>query len=153
MTLSLWYLLALIPIAVGCVSVVLTRSKELIGRLEFLVRLFALCAFGVALAFILRQRDENIAGAIMVLYLLAGSYLIPYWATARLRDMRVRNKYWAILTMVPVIGVIYTIYLLCAKGAVDLPSEAEEDLPPIVPQEVLDAIESEKSNHTPRTAS
>jgi uncharacterized membrane protein YhaH (DUF805 family) len=153
MTLSIWYFLALIPTAIGSVSVFLTRSKELIGRLEFLVRLFALCAFGVALAFILRQRDENIAAAIMVLYLLIGSYLIPYWATARLRDMRVRNKYWAVLTMVPVVGVIYTLYLLCAKGTIDLPSEADEDLPPIVPQDVLDAIETEKSDQAPRAAS
>jgi hypothetical protein len=66
--------------------------------------------------------------------------------------MGVRNKYWAVLTAIPVFGPIYTLYLLCAKSAVDLPTETDDDLPPIVPQDVLDAIEAEKANHTPRTA-
>jgi uncharacterized membrane protein YhaH (DUF805 family) len=149
---SLWYLLALVPIAVGAVAVFLTHNDQVIGRLEFLVRLFGLCAFGILLAFVLRLRDENIASAIMALYLLAGFYVIPYWATSRLRDMGTHNKYWAVLATIPLIGPIYLVYLLCAKSAADLAPETEDDLPPIVSQEILDAIEAEKAAHEPRTA-
>lgn len=153
MDFSLWYLLTLLPAAIGLVCVVVTRNEQVIGRLEFLVRLFAYCAFGIALAFVLRLRDENIASAIMALYLLSGCYMIPYWAIARLRDMGVHNKYWAVLTTLPVVGVICMIYLLCAKSAAELAPKAEEDLPPIVPQEVLDAIEAEKAGHASGTIS
>jgi hypothetical protein len=144
MTLSIWYLLALIPTVIGFIAVYLTRNEQIVGRFEFLVRLFGLGAFGVALAFVLRLRDENIASAIIALYLLAGCYLIVYWATSRLRDMGVRNKYWAVVTMIPIVGPIYLIYLLCAKSAVDLSPEVD-DLPPIIPQEVVDAIEAEQA--------
>lgn len=153
MDFSLWYLLTLIPVAIGLVCVLLTRNEQLIGRLEFLIRLFAYCAFGIALAFVLRLRDENIASAIMALYLLAGCYLIPYWAISRLRDIGVHNKYWAVLTTIPVVGVLSMIYLLCAKSAADLAPKTEEDLPPIVPQAVLDAIEAEKAGHAAGTIS
>ena len=153
MDFSIWYLLALVPMAIGLVCVVLTRNQQVIGRLEFLVRLFAFCAFGIALAFVLRLRDENIASAIMALYLLAGCYLIPYWAIARQHDIGIRHKYWAVLTTIPIVGIIYMIYLLSAKSAIELAPKAEEDLPPIVPQDVLDAIEAEKARQAPRTAS
>jgi hypothetical protein len=148
MTISIWHLLALIPIAVGFVSVSLTRSDKVIGRAEFLVRLFGLCAFGIALAFVLRRRDENLGAAIMALYFLVMCYLIPYWTTSRLRDMGVRRKYWAVLTTVPVVGLIYILYLLCAKSAGE--SRSDDDLPPIVPQEVVDAIEAERDSQAPR---
>ena len=104
MTFSIWHLLALVPITIGIVSVALTGNDRAIGRWAFLIRLFVLCAFGVALSFVLRQRDENVASMIMVLYVLAAWYLVPYWATERLRDMGVQRKYWAVLTNVPVIG-------------------------------------------------
>jgi len=153
MDFSLWYLLTLIPVAIGLVCVVLTRNEQVIGRLEFLVRLFAYCAFGIALAFVLLMRDENIASAIMALYLLTGCYLIPYWAISRLRDIGMHNKYWAVLTTIPVGGVICLIYLLCAKSAAELAPKSDDDLPPIVPQEVQDAIEAEKASHASGTAS
>jgi hypothetical protein len=140
-----WYLLALIPIAVGFVSVFFTRSNQIIGRWEFLVRLFGLCAFGVALAFVLLKREPNIASATMALYFIAVCYVVPFWATSRLRDMGVRNKYWAVLPTIPIFGQIYLLYLLCAKRAGENAPEAEEDLPPIVPQEVVDAIEAEQA--------
>ena len=151
MTLPIAALLVLIPIAIGFLAVALTHSDQAIGRAEFFVRLFGLGTFGVALSFILRQRDENIAAAIMLLYLLVACYLVPYWAISRLRDMGVRRKYLAVLTDVPVIGWLYTLYLLCAKPANDLAKE-EDDLPPIVPQDVVDAIEAEKSDHARGTA-
>jgi uncharacterized membrane protein YhaH (DUF805 family) len=144
MTLSIWYAFTLIPTVIGFISVYLTRNEHIVGRLKFLVRLFGLGAFGVALAFVLRLRDENIASAIIALYLVAGCYLIAYWATSRLHDMGVRNRYWAVVTMIPIVGPIYLIYLLCAKSAVDLSPEVD-DLPPIIPQEVVDAIEAEQA--------
>jgi uncharacterized membrane protein YhaH (DUF805 family) len=137
MTLTIWHLLALIPITIGIVSVALTGNDRAIGRWAFFIRLFVLCAFGVALSFVLRQRDENVAAATMVLYVLAAWYLVPYWASARLRDMGSRSKYWAVLTNVPVIGWLYTLYLLCAKGKSELVPQSEDDLPPLVPQEIL----------------
>ncbi len=110
---SFWHLAPIMPIALGIIGVAANRSDKRLTRWLFFLRVIAVFIVGVAMAALIDEESDTALGVTMA-YIAAAWILIPYWAVERLRDMGITKKYWAVLTAVPVIGVFYTLYLLCA---------------------------------------
>jgi len=113
---SIWHLAPIMPIVLGVIGVALNRSDQALARWPFGLRVIVLFIIGAAMAALIDE-ESNTALAVAAVYIAASWILLPFWAVARLRDTGVAQKYWAVLTAVPVVGLFYTLYLLCAGSA------------------------------------
>lgn len=113
--LSIWHLAPLLPIVLGVIGVALNRGDGTLARWPFGWRIIVLFIVGATMAALIDEKSDA-ALAVAAVYIAASWILLPFWAVARLRDAGVAQKYWAVLTAVPVVGLFYTLYLLCAAS-------------------------------------
>ncbi len=108
----------LLTTGIAWIVVRVVKTTPPLTRKQFSLRILGLLIGVLVFIFV------TIGSWLSWIAVLAGWILVPYWALGRLADMGETDRRKAVVANVPLIGLIFIVWLMCWKGTPPQPTTA-----------------------------